>query len=189
VISRIAHLCDSVTIAGEFRRGVANVRSMDVVLEPRDLSDYRARLDYLYLSHFFAREVDNKQQPIWEDYHRAIVYQDLRIDLHVCDLNNRGYLLWLHTESMSNRAYVKSMLYKRPQMTITDDYLYHADKLLRIPTEELFFRLIGIEYITPTMRNRETYARYSVTRQTQPIDINILYAPRPTQLDQPSLFD
>ena len=188
VIERINHLCTSIALVGEIRRGVANVRSAAYVVEPRDPADYHARLDFLYLQGLFTRVEDNKQQPIWTETHRALTYNNTRIDLHVCDMNNRGYLLWLHTEPMSNVAYVKAMLHKRPQIVVQGDYIYHAGKLLRIPTEELFYRLIGIDYIPPTVRSKETYERYARNRKSDPIDVTKLYAPRPTLPGTPDMF-
>ena len=187
-LSTIQHLTHSALIAGSIRRGNTTVKDAELVVEPTSTSDLLARLDYLVINKTIARAVYPDGKTRWGSLYRGLDYLELRIEMFLCDRNNRGYIQWLRTGSADANQYMLVSKRYHPAIRFADGYVWYGESLLSVPTEEILFRLLGIPYVEPAQRTAGTYQRL-YTRNPQPfIDPATLVTPHPKLPTQNNLL-
>lgn len=190
-------------IAGSIRRGRALVGDAEVVIEPHNLSALWVRVDGLVNQGIIAKADYGAGQTRWGQAYRGVMYQGVKIELFVCDENNRGYITWLRTGAGQKNTYVMSQLKKHHSIIrMSGGYVWHvsydkshpayksADEFAKlgkliVPDEFTLYWLLGMSPVEPAKREERAY-RHALERgvYTPSVDeIQGIYSdPEPKQL-------
>jgi hypothetical protein len=165
LIPLFASLCQRVTIAGDIRRGAANISSTSIVAIPHgETRHLLARLDHLVTDGTLKKVMDTSGKTLWNDVQRGFAYQGVPMKVVIADADNWGYQLWLHTGPADCTRYVMAQcrLWKAPYHADAEQrYWWYGERKLHIPTEEEMFRLLGgMPSLVAYNRHMEAYTRY-----------------------------
>lgn len=177
-IDYIRNVCVFANEAGSIRRLAPTVSDIDIVCQPTSLAALWNRIERMEENGTIRPAIYPDGKKRWGDTMRGFRYMGMRIELHTCDANNRGYIYWLRTGGGEKNQFVMSQLIKHQSaVRFSEGYAWHVSydpehprynrgnyyaKLakLNIPDEQSFYKLLGMPYIAPQNRSEITYRRY-----------------------------
>jgi hypothetical protein len=152
------------------------VGDIEIVIEPVVLSALLNRLDVLLEMGVIKQAPYGKLNSVrWGEKLRGCLYQDVKVEVFICDEHNRGYLLWLRTGDGNKNAYVMQRLkHCHAPVRFHEGYGWHVsydskhsyfDQILGyaklgkliIPDEFTMYYLLGMQPIPAKRRNEKTY--------------------------------
>lgn len=139
-----------IEVAGSLRRGKDDVKDVEIVAIPGPgFWDYT---DRLVVSGTIAK-ADYGGQVRWGQKYRGLIYEGARVEIFLCDQNNRGWIFFLRTGPGSMNQSLVTRIKKLAPFTVRDGYIWHGERKLRINTEADWFKLLGIPWIEPSQRD------------------------------------
>jgi hypothetical protein len=186
-------------IAGSLRRGKAEVGDVEIVATA--LPSYLTFMDSLVQQGMITKALyGEKKMTRWGGKYRGLIFQNMKIEIFLCDDWNRGYLLWLRTgpgnPADNANAYLVTKIKHGAPFHVKDGYVYQGDERLKIATEQDWFALCGLPYIEPKDRSVKRYARHFGARhqwgdpskykerQRELFDVSRYFEPSPVLLTE-----
>ena len=156
--------------AGSVRREKNLVGDIEIVARTADARALLARMDKLVLDGVItkAKYGDSTR---WGDKYRGFMLMGFRVELFVGDKDNIGYIYWLRTGPGDANTFVMTRLAQLDSpYRANEGYWWQDGKKLAIPTEKEMFRLLGMEWVRPSLRTADLYAHRM--RGWQPVEVN-----------------
>lgn len=204
-MERLAGLLEYQCIAGSIRRGKPMVGDAEVVIEPKNLSAVWNRVEGLLNQGIISQADYGAGAVRWGKTYRGLLYRGVKIELFVCDENNRGYVTWLRTGASQKNTYVMTRL-KEHQSAVRmhGGYVWHVSyqksvtgyskdlgyaKLgkLIVPDEYTLYWLLGMDVVEPRLREELAY-RSALERWVNTPSGDLLEALYVSEPKQMSLF-
>ncbi|TXH56108.1 MAG: hypothetical protein E6Q97_07185 [Desulfurellales bacterium] len=181
--------CQWLEVAGSVRRGVPEVKDVELVAIAGD--SLLARLDtWVGLGRIQQARYGSQMTTRWGPKYRGFEFKGLRFELFLTDADSLGYIYWLRTGPGDGNTYVMDRLRQtNAPIRAEEGAIWHGDKRLCVPDEREMFRLLGMPYYMPHRRYINLYKQYLVY-PNYPLPKTFNYAavqlvPKPTQ---PNLF-
>lgn len=155
VWSALEPLCTDLAIAGSLRRGKPTVGDIEIVCIPE--SGFLTAVYHLADRHAWA---DYGGQTRKGEKYMGLSIEGVKVEIFTATPENYGYILWLRTGPGEANTFVMSYLKRvdapnRPH----DGYWWSGDAQLITPDEDSIFHLLGIPFIEPSRRDKDTYYR------------------------------
>lgn len=171
-------VCIFAEIAGSVRRQKTSVSDIDIVLEPHNTAAIWNRIDNMLNSGTIKKAVYGDGKFRWGENLRGVQFMGMKVEIHLCTPENRGYAYWLWTGEGDKNQYVMRQLIKHQSpIRFQDGFGWHVSydqshpqynrglgyakiAKLNIPDEQSLYDLLGMPFIAPKNRNEITYRRY-----------------------------
>lgn len=170
-----------VRIGGSIRRNKPDPGDIEVVIlttpEAQDAAETLERR----VSHYKGDE------PVfhWGERSKRAIVDGHKVDLFFADADNWGYILWLRTgPGKGNEWVMKALAARRAQgrvkWGVKGGYVYATDtgERLRVPTEYEWFRMLGMPFVPPPLRD-ESFYREFVTGRDHALYRDLMVTPAP----------
>ena len=149
-------------VCGSIRRNKAEVGDAEVVICTKselERGQIHYRLNGLILGgHIEKARYGDEQSYRWGQLYKGVVYKGLRIEMFFCDPCNRGYIEWLRTGPAEGNLWMVTAKPFHP-VKIEKGYVWWNGYRLKVENEAVWFRLCRMEYLSPSVRSAEEYAR------------------------------
>ncbi|MBL8165398.1 MAG: hypothetical protein JNJ61_25670 [Anaerolineae bacterium] len=167
VVDLLRDHADWIDIGGSIRRGKATVKDIEIIAMPHGgmLGKAHSLLqatDALLDQGVIAQSLYGETQTVrWGTRYRGFTYQGARVELWMCDQDNRGYIHWLRTgpDSEDDRANttVATLIKRHAPFSVSGGYVWQGERKLRVTSEEDWFGLLGLRPILPSQRTKSAY--------------------------------
>jgi hypothetical protein len=159
--------CEQLQIAGSLRRNKPDVKDVELVAVPRVFATDNALiwlLDKLLEEGAIEKaKLGETGQQRWGNKLRSWVYRGTKFDLFMVEEHNFGIEHQLKTGSRDFNILLMTKLKSAP-FRLDKFAAYWNDSLLHIPDEKLWFKLLGLPFISPSQRNVETLQEMFATQ-------------------------
>lgn len=151
---------EKIVIAGSVRRGVGEVKDIEVVVLPAHGFD-ALMLNLVERNVFYWAAYNGANEKT--TYRRGpkyygVAYQRARLEVFTCTKDNLGYILWLRTGPAEANTFLMTHLPKLGfPYQFRDGFVWDGDNKLCIPDEAALFDLMGIEYLALDERTPQAY--------------------------------
>jgi hypothetical protein len=157
--------CVQLSIAGSIRRNKATAGDIEIVAVPKitnSENELWALLDDMLANGDVTKALYGaKQRTKWGEKSRGLMFQDTQVEIYTSYPHSWGYQYWLRTGPSEANEYVMKMQYeKHAKFRLKDGEVLTSHGVLNIPTEEDWFKLLGIPYTPAKDRSVELYHHY-----------------------------
>jgi DNA polymerase/3'-5' exonuclease PolX len=166
VVSKIRPYVDQIEVGGSIRRGKPEVKDIEIICVPKQLPAQQSLVDGPDMERHpgFARAVAQWKkvkgdaatgkytQRIMAIDYPSIYEKEIKIDIFIVTPENFGNMLLVRTGPAEFSEKIMNRINRMSGYEHKDGYLYIADKIRPVYTEEEFFRLLEIDFIPPHLR-------------------------------------
>jgi DNA polymerase/3'-5' exonuclease PolX len=174
-IHGVSHFAE---VAGSVRRLKPSVSDIDIVIQPHNTAAIWNRIDVMLDNGTVRKAIYGDGKTRWGETYRGCLFMGMKVEIHLCTPENRGYIYWLYTGDGDKNQYVMRKLIEHQSLIrFHDGSAWHVSydknhpkfnvgfgyaKLARlaVPDEQTFYTLIGMPFIAPHNRSEITYRRY-----------------------------
>lgn len=156
--------CDWLQIAGSLRRGKSEVGDIELVATPKIVSGQNALwwllaalLEEGSITKTLITDKNGREYTRWGEKYRTLTFQDVKVDIFLCDEQNRGYQYWLRTGPGEANEWLAKAAKGSSPFTLRGGYFWYGEQKLTVPDEATLFRLFGMPFIPPAQRTAEAY--------------------------------
>jgi len=135
--------CSRIEIAGSIRREKPEVKDIEIVVIPKDLTG-------------FSNEVNKLEKVKGEPtgkYTQRILPEGIKLDLFIANEKNWGLIFAIRTGSADFSHNVLAMGWVKKGYHSVNGMLIKDGKEIEVREERDLFNLIGISYVGPGLRN------------------------------------
>lgn len=152
-LSHFVNYCEKIEIVGSIRRKTETSHDIDIVAVikrvPSDLFGSTMIADPALNEAIKLLEV---QSGNIEGKMMNFYFEGVHVDLYLTEPDNFGWIFALRTGSKEfNFRYLEAI--KRAGITNLNGNLFRDGRKISVPTEEEFYRVIGMEYVEPKNRS------------------------------------
>lgn len=174
----IHNLASFAEIAGSVRRQKSSVGDIDIVVQPHTAAAIWNRIDTMLNNGTIKKALYGDGKTRWGENLRGVLFMGMKIEIHLCNPENRGYAYWLWTGEGDKNQYVMRQLIKHQSpIRFQDGFGWHVSyedthpkfnrglgyakiAKLNIPDEQTLYKCLGMPFIPPKNRTEITYRRY-----------------------------
>ena len=156
-------------VCGSLRRRKPYVGDVEIVACLDNRAALLARLDKLVWDGLAEKAVYEEGKNRWGEKHAGLVFRDVRFEVFSAMPDNIGYITWLRTGPGDANTLTMTLLSAGWPIRFDDGQAWHVEYVaglmrklnrLRVPSEDVMFKLIGMEYVPPHLRTQALYRRF-----------------------------
>ena len=139
--------CRRIEIAGSVRREKPEVGDIEIV----------AIIKYLWNFTYEVNKLKKVKGEPYGKYTQRILPEGIKLDLFIATEKNWGNIFLIRT---GNWQFSKQIMIRALRLGLKqrDGYLWQGQERLECKEEEDMFQILKLDYISPQMRNKESYA-------------------------------
>lgn len=144
--------CERIEIVGSIRRNREDVKDIDLVIIPKK---YETGLFATGIPAILDKFEKVRGELEWQKTRNVIRKHPtgLQIDCYLCEPKNYGLIKLIRTGSMEFNRDILIPAINRSGYKSRDGYLTYEEETVDVNEEETLFKLIGLAYIEPKLRN------------------------------------
>lgn len=149
VKSQLAPHCERIEIAGSIRRKKPEVKDIEIVAIPKpyDIGLFESGIATV------VKQWEKVKGELPCKYTQRILPEGIKLDLFFAEPDNWGLIFALRTGSADYSHLILASEWVSQGYKSQGGYLYTNGKKITIPEEEDLFKLLGLEYKAPELRN------------------------------------
>lgn len=145
----LAPYCEKIEIAGSIRRKKPDVKDIELVAIPKpyDVGLFESGIAKV------VKQWEKVKGELPCKYTQRILPEGIKLDLFFADRENWGLIYAMRTGSADYSHKVLATEWVKNGYKSEGGYIYSNGKRVPIPEEEDLFKLIGLVYVAPELRN------------------------------------
>ena len=160
IIAKLSPYCDRAMKCGSIRRRKPEVSDIDIVVIPRrdQVRDmFQNPTGWIVIPEFVAT-VNQWTKVKGEPYGRMTsrIFEGHKVELYMANEDNFGAITLIRTGD-SDFTHMIMKQVNKCGLEQRDGYLWDGVRKLSIPTEQEYFRVLGLPYIEPEKRNADAF--------------------------------